>query len=88
MNLKHKVVALAIATLFAGGVFAQPTSKVTVGDINQTQGGGSGNNQTMDLGNAKGSGAKTDLTLKNVTQSQTGACKNRSPHHKGSQISW
>ena len=40
MKLKHKVVAVAIATIFAGVAFGQgSTSKVTVDKINQSQSG-------------------------------------------------
>ena len=70
MNLKHKVAAIAIATLFAGAASAQSTSKVQVNDINQNQ-SGLLNKQEMDLGNAKG-GGKSDVKIDKVTQSQSG----------------
>ena len=72
MNLKSKVVAVAIATLFAGSAFAQSgsQSKVDVGNINQTQ-AGLLNKQEMDLGNAK-AGGKSQVTAKNINQTQAG----------------
>ena len=72
MKLKHKVVAVAIATMFAGAAFAQSgsTSKVDVQGINQQQ-AGMLNKQEMDLGNAKG-GGKSDDTAKNINQQQAG----------------
>ena len=72
MKLKHRVVAVAIATMFAGAAFAQSgsQSKVDVANINQTQ-AGMLNKQEMDLGNAKG-GGKTYVTAKNINQTQAG----------------
>ena len=55
MKLKHKVVAVAIATMFAGAAFAQSgsQSKVNVEGINQQQAGMLNKQVASDLGTSE-----------------------------------